>query len=551
MNDYILEYYQRITDGTIIAGEKIKRWYELVLKNLKDKVYFFDKKKANRAIRFIETFCHHHEGDLAPQLVKLELWQKAFLSVIFGCVDEDGNRHFREIVLIVGRKNGKTLLGACLSAYMAFMDGEYGARVYYIAPKLLQANLCFEAFCQMVEKESELAALARKRRTDVYIEQTNTSIQPIAFNQRKSDGLNPSMVIADELSSWVGDAGLKQYEVIKSALGARKQPMILSISTAGYVNEGIYDELVKRSTAVLNGDSRESRLAPFIYDVDDITKWNDINELQKANPNLNVSVSVNYLLEEIAVAEGSLSKRSEFIVKYCNRKQNSSLSWLNAEDVEKAYGEHFDLEDFRDCYCVGGIDLSRSTDLTASCIVIQKNGELFVIAKFFLPAAKLDEAIARDGLPYRIYLERGILQLSGENFIDYNDCFNWYRSMVEDYNILPQKIGYDRYNATYLTEQMKQYGFNMDDVFQGNNLTSTIHQFEGELKDGKVHIGDNDLLKAHLLDTALKIDAEREKCQIVKLYKNAHIDGTACLLDAWVMRLKWWQEVGGRLTNEG
>ena len=551
MTNYILSYYQGIQDGSIVVGKWIKALYDRIIKGLENKEFFYNPKKAKAAIAFIETFAHHHEGNLAPQLLKLELWQKAALAVIFGIVDEDNTRHFREVIMVEGRKNGKTLFDASIAEYMAYADGEYGGRLYFIAPKLQQAALCYDAFYQMISKEPELDAMTKKRRTDIYIESTNTTAAPLAFSQKKSDGFNPSFVSCDEIASWSGDAGLKQYEVLKSALGARKQPLLLSISTAGYENEGIYDELIKRATRYLLGDSRETRLLPFLYTIDDVTKWNDINELQKSNPNLGVSVSVDYLLEEIAIAEGSLSKKREFICKYANLKQNSSLAWLSTQAVEKCCGEPLSLEEFRGCYCVGGIDLSRTTDLTAACIVIQRDGELYVFTKFYLPAEKIDEATERDGLPYKIYMQRGLLEASGDNFVDYMDCFKWFTSLVEDYEILPLQVGYDRYNALQLTQTMQGYGFHMDDVFQGYNLTPVINEAEGMIKNGSVHIGDNDLLKVHFLDSALKIDAESAKSKLIKMYKNAHIDGMAAFLDAMTVRQKWWQEIGAQLMNEG
>ena len=550
MNNYIFEYYQHIQDGSIIVGQWVRMWYEQILKQLENKAYFFDQKKANKAIKFIEGFCRHHEGVLAPGLIKLELWQKAFVSVIFGIVDKSGNRQFREIVLLVGRKNGKSLLASAIANYMTFMDGEYGARIYFVAPKLEQANLCYNALFEMIKKEPELAELSKKRRTDIYIERTNTTAKPLAFNAKKSDGLNPSCVIADEISSWQGDAGLKQYEVLKSALGSRKQPFILSISTSGYVDEGIFDELIKRSTAVINGDSRENRLAPFLYMIDDVRKWNDINELQKANPNLNVSVSVDYMLEEIAIAEGSLSKRIEFICKYANIKQNSSQAWMPTHEIMKCVGQPLQLDSFRDHYAVLGIDLSRTNDLTAAVAVIQKDGHLYVFSKMWLPSEKIEEASVRDNVPYKIYMQRGLLAASGDNSVDYNDCFNWCKELVEKYRILPQMVGYDRYNATYLTNQLKEYGFHVDDVVQGFNLSPIIMELATLIQDGKVHIGDNDLLKLHFLDTALKFSAEKERCRIVKLSNNVHIDGVAALLCAMTVRQKWWHELGGRLANE-
>lgn len=551
MNNYIFEYYQGIQDGTIAVGNWIRLWYEYIIKGLEDGSFFYAPKKAKAAIVFAENFCRHHEGALAPGLIKLELWEKAFLSVIFGIVDKDGNRQFREIVLVVGRKNGKTLLAAIVSAYLAFMDGEYGARIYMAAPKLEQARLCFDAFFQMVQKEPRLAELAQKRRTDVFIDSSNTTIKPLAFSAKKSDGLNVQGGICDEVASWQGDQGIKFYEVLKSSQGARKQPMLLSLTTAGYVSGGIYDELIARCTRLLMGNGKETRLAPFLYMIDSPEKWNDINELRKSNPNLGVSVSVDYMLEEIAIAEGSLSKKTEFLTKYCNIKQHSTQAAFAAVAVEKASGEPIDLATFQNCYCVGGIDLSRTTDLTACTAVIQKAGELYVIAKFFLPSAKLEEAIARDGLPYDIYVHRGLLHLSGENFVDYHDCEAFFRELVERWKIYPLQVGYDRYCAQYLVQDMEAYGFHMDDVFQGFNLTPVINEFGGLLKDGRIHIGDNDLLKIHLLNTALKHDSQTERVRLVKISTNDHIDGTAALLDAFTVRQKHWKEIGGQLENKG
>lgn len=549
MNNYILQYYQAIKDGTEVVGRWVLLWYEYVVQGLQAGWFCFDAKKAGKAIRFIENFCRHHEGALAPQLIKLELWQKAFVSVVFGVLDENGRRQFREVILIVARKNGKTLFAAAVAVYCMIMDGEYGARIYFAAPKLEQASICYDAFYQMLTKEPELDELIKKRRSDIYVAESNSSAKELAFNSKKSDGLNISLCVADEIASWPGVQGLRMYEVIASSFGARTQPLLLSISTAGYINEGIYDELIKRATRLLLGNSKEKRLAPFLYMIDDVDKWNDINELRKSNPNLGVSVSVDYMLEEIAKAEGSRSKKAEFLTKYCNIKQSSSQAWLEAQVVERASGPALQLEDFRNCYCVGGIDLSQTTDLTACVAVIERGGELYVFAQFFLPAEKLEEAAERDGLPYSIYVQRGLLTPSGENFVDYHDCYAWFCRLIEQYQIYPLQVGYDRYSAQYLVQDMQQYGFHMDDVYQGFNLTPVIRETEGLLKDGKIHIGDNDLLKVHLLDMAVKTDSESGRCKPIKLAPTAHIDGGAALLDAMTVRQKYYAEIGEQLKN--
>ena len=549
--DYILTYYQAISDGTETVGHWIREWYQYIVTGLQEKRFYLDRKKASKAIRFCENFCRHHEGPLAPQLIKLELWQKALLSVIFGILDADGCRQFREVFVEIGRKNGKTLLAAAIASYMMYMDGEYGARLYFVAPKLDQSRLCFNAFQQMIQKEPELSDITKKRRTDIYVASSNSSAQPLAFSYQKSDGLNPSLTVCDEISSWAGDPGLKQYEVLKSALGARRQPLLLSISTAGYARDGIFDEIFRRSTAVIMGTSKETRLAPFLYQIDDVDKWNDINELKKANPNLGVSVSVDYMLEEIAVAEGSLSKRVEFLTKYANVPQNSSCAWFTAQDVKKCFGEFKTLEDFRHSYALAGIDLSLAVDLTAAVIVIEKEGVSWFDVQFFMPENKVEEATARDGLPYDMYRKRGLLTVCGENTVDYHAVHDWFRMLEKDYEILPLKVGYDRYSAAYLVQDMQADGYDMESVSQGSNLTGVLIDLEGMVKDGRLRsIRDQDLMKIHMLDAALKFEEGTNRRRLIKMSAKAHIDGMAALSDAICMRHNYYEELATQLSNE-
>lgn len=568
--NWILTYYQQIKDNTVTVGKWVALLMDYINTGLEQKRFFYDNKKANAAIDWIEAHCFHTEGALAPGNLKLEVWQKAFIACIFGIVDDKGLRQFREVLLVVARKNGKSLLAAAIERYIWMVDGGFGAKVYNVAPKLDQANIIYNNIWMMTTLDPEYQAmkeafserdahnkkvlddseLPRLRQSDLFIPATNSTVKKVAFNYKSSDGYNPSAVVADEVAAWAGDAGLKTYEVFKSGMGARQEPLLLSCTTSGYVNDSIYDELIKRSTRFLLGDSKEQRLLPFLYTIDDAEKWNDIDELQKSNPNLRVSVSVDYLLEEIAVAEGSLSKRSEFICKYACLKQNSSLAWLPATVVERASGEQLNLDDFRNSYCVAGIDLSQTRDLTACTAVIERNGELYVFAQFFLPAERIDEATARDGVPYNIYVQRGLLTLSGDNFVDYHDCYNWFVSLVEDYQIFPLKVGYDRYSAQYLIQDMESYGFQTDSVYQGENLWAVLQEMQGLLEDGVVHIGDNDLLKMHLLNCAVKMSNERGRGKLVKLSPTLHIDGAAALADAFTVRQKWYEEIGAQLKNE-
>ena len=549
MNNFILEYWQGIRDGSIVVGEWVRLLYEIIVQRLDNGTYIFNQKKANNAIRFIEKFCRHNKGILAPELIKLSLWQKALISLIYGIMDQDGKRQFREIFLVVGRKNGKTLLASAIMSYEAFADGEFGSEIYCVAPKLDQSNLVYSAFQFTVSKTPSFKSILKQRKTDLYIKKSNTTIQKIAFNEKKADGYNPMLTIMDEMSSWPANRGKKQYDVMTSGTISRSEPLTVSISSSGYVNDGPYDELMKRSTSFLLGNSREKRLLPILYMIDDIEKWDDINELRKSIPGLGVSIKVQTILDEIDIAHESLSKKVEFITKYCNIKQNSSQAWLPTSAINKAIGEELKLENFVNSYCVGGIDLSQTTDLTACVIAIEKNEKLNIFARFFLPSEKIDEASARDGIPYREYIKKGFLFESGQNFVDYKDCFDWFKMLVEKYKIYPLQIGYDRYTAQYLVQDMSQYGFHMDDVYQGENLTPVIRETEGLMKDGIFNIGNNDLLKMHLLDSAVKANSETNRLKLIKLDQRCHIDGTAALLDAMCVRQKWYEQIGAQLRN--
>ena len=547
--NWIKEYEKQIETGEAVVGDWIRRLYQLINDGLKSGEFKYSQQKADKAIFFVEKLCHHSKG--RNDLIKLEPWQKSTISLIFGIVDKNGHRQFREIVIVMARKNGKTLFAAALAAYAAYLDGEYGAEIYCIAPKLEQADVAYSAIEQIIKKEPELKGLCKKTRAGLYIESTNTWIKKIAFNAKQSDGFNPHLTICDEIHAWPGDRGLKQYEAMRSGLGARCQPMIISISTAGYEVNGIYDELLSRSTRVLLGDSEEKRLLPILYMVDDVDKWEDINELKKASPNLGVSFTQEYLEDYIRVARQSKSSRVEFITKYCNIQQNSSVAMLDFPVVDKATEKDFELKDFAGYYGVGGIDLSQTIDLTAASMVVERDGELYVFCQFFMPEGRVAAGTEDDGVPYQLMVDQGLLTVSGDHHVNYRDVYDWFVTMVEVHNIRPLKIGYDRYSAHYLIDDLTAYGFHCDDVHQGENLMPVIKEFEGMIRDGRLHIGKNVLLKAHFLNVALKHNLELRRFRPVKISSRARIDGFVSVIDALTVRQKYYLEYEYLFSNEG
>ena len=528
----------------------------MIIKGLDENRWFYDDHLAMNAIRFIERFCHHYKGKLAPKRIRLSLWQRAAVALIFGIVDNTGKRQFTEVFWVVGRKQGKTLIAGSIATYIAYAAGEFGSEIYMLAPKLEQSDLVYSSVEFNVHAEPELDVITRSTKyRGLMINETNTSVRKLAFTSKKSDGYNPMFYVADEVAAWPGVNGLRQWEVMVSGTGAREEPLGMAISSGGYENEGVFDELMKRGTSFLLGNSREQHILPIIYMIDNPEKWADIEELQKSLPGMGESVSREFILKEIDIANESISKATEFKTKYCNLKQTASVAWLRAEDIRKAFGYNLTLKDFENTYCLSGIDLSQTVDLSSCCLLIERDGIIWIYSHFWMPEGRLEEATKRDGIPYQAYVDRGFLTVCGDEFVDYHAIYDWYISLVRDYKIYPLQIGYDRYSAQYLVQDLERASFHMESVFQGYNLTGIEDNFEGMLREGKIRcMDDNDLLKIHMMDAAQQIESNTSahpRKKLVKLSRNAHVDGVAAILDAMCMRQNHWAEMGKRLMNEG
>ena len=552
----ILQYWNEIITGGINVGKWIRMLYDVILQGLTEHKWFWNQKLADNALGFIERYCHHYKGKLAPQRIKLSLWERATISLIFGIVDDQARRQFAEVLLVIGRKMGKTLLVAAIATYMAYAAGEYGSEIYFLAPKIDQADLCYSALEYNVHAEPELDVITKSTKyRGLVIGETNTTIKKLAFSSKKSDGYNPMFYAADEGAAWPGVAGIRQWEVMVSGTGAREEPLGMLFSSGGYENEGIFDEMVKRGTGFLMGHSREKHLLPIIYMIDNPDKWDDLEELEKSLPGMGESVTKEFIQREITTAHESIPKEIEFKTKYCNLKQSMSTAWLKAEAINKMFGWRKPMEDLKGKYCVGGIDLSQVIDLTAAGFICEIDGILWTKAHFWIPKNRLKEATKRDGVPYEIYIRKGFLSLSGEEHVDYNDVLKWFMDLVKKYKIYPLMTGYDRWSAMELVQAMNGKKFKTDSVTQGFNLTNVADMFESLLREGKIRdMDDNDLLKIHLADSAMKMESGTDRAHprkmLVKISNKAHVDGTAMLLDAMAMRVFKWDQLGSRLMNK-
>jgi len=546
--NHIIEYNEKIQSGEIAASRRVRAVYAR-LASAADHTggrYIFDVARANRPIAFIERFCKHSKGEWAGQPVRLELFQKAYIQALFGFVDrETGLRQYRESFFLVGRKNGKSTLLAGLALYMLTSDGEGGAEVYSTATKHAQARLLFDEAHNMIKQSPGLSKHFKKRKTDLYYTPSMSKFQPLARNSDTLDGLNASFVVMDELHG-VRDRNL--YEVMRQSQAARRQPLLIMITTAGTTRENIYDDMYHHAAQVADGAIIDPRFLPILYELDDRAEWTDPAAWVKANPALGAIKKVDDLTAKVERAKQNRNELSGVLCKeFCIRESVKTV-WLSFDDINNE--ETFSLDEFRGAYCIGGVDLSITTDLTAASLLFMKRGDdrKFVAQMYWLPSDKLQERVQQDKIPYDRWHERGLLRLCAGNSINYSDVTQWFIDTVKEYELSPAWVYYDSYSARYFVDEMTLQGFNMVRCIQGAKTLSLPMQMLGaDLQAHKVIYNNNPILKWCLTNTGTQTDRNGNIVPIKNQSPRQRIDGTAALLDCYVGLYEHYSEFTGAI----
>jgi len=532
--NYIVEYNNAIQRGEINACRRVKAVYARLVEDLnRPGKYIFDEQKAARPIAFIETFCKHSKGEWAGQPVKLELFQKAFIQALFGFVDaETGLRRYRESFFLVGRKNGKSTLLAGLALYLLTSDGEGGAEVYSTATKYAQARLLFDEAHNMIKQSPDLSRHFRKRKNDLYFSPSMSVFRPLARNSDTLDGLNCSFCIMDELHG-VKDRNL--YEVMRQSQSARRQPLLVMITTAGTVRECIFDDMYHHACGVADGALQDPQFLPILYELDARDEWTDPAAWAKANPALCSIKKLDDLAAKVERAKQEPHELSGVLCKEFNIRETVKTAWLSFTDIDNA--ETFSLEDFRGAYCIGGVDLSITTDLTCASLLFMKRGgdRKYISQMYFLPADKLQERVTQDKIPYDEWARRGFLRLCAGNSINYSDVTACFAETVKQYELFPAWIYYDSYSARYFVDEMTLQGFNMVRCIQGAKTLSLPMQMLGvDLQARKVIYQNNPILKWCLSNTGVQVDRNGNITPVKNQSPQQRIDGTAALLNCFV-----------------
>lgn len=532
--NYLKAYLDAIEGGEIVVCKRIRKVYtRLVYEAENPGKYRFDEERANRPIEFIERFCKHSKGEWAGQPVRLELFQKAFISALFGFVDsKTGFRKYREAFFMVARKNGKSTMLAGIALYMLLADGEAGAEVYSVATKKDQAKIIFDEVCHMVSQSPYLRKHIKKRKSDLYFSASMSKLQPLGKNSDTLDGLNSSCVILDEAHA-VKDRNL--YEVMKQSQSARTQPLFVTITTAGTVRECIFDDMYSYSCKVADGVITDPTFLPIVYELDNKAEWKDPGAWFKPNPGLGRIKKLEDLMAKVERAKQSPKDLSGILCKDFNVRETLYNAWLDFDTINNE--STFSLEDFRGCYAIGGADLSLTTDLTCATVLMlnPETRERFVWQMYWLPEDNFNQRVAEEKIPYDKWREAGLVRLCRGNTIDYSDVTAWFLELVNEHGITPLWVYYDSWSARYWVEEMEGYGFKMERCIQGaKTLSLPMQNLGADLQAKKVNYNNNPILKWCLTNTAVQEDRNGNIVPKKASSPKQRIDGTASLLDAYV-----------------
>jgi phage terminase large subunit-like protein len=535
------EYLKAIESGTEVVSLKVKTVYqrEVAWMDDPDFSFYFDEDAGQKPIDFIERFCRHYEGEWAGQQIKLELFQKAKIQLVYGWKEKDtGYRRFREVIDIRGRKNGKSTETAAVELYSLVADGEGGAQIWCTANKKDQAKIIFNSAVAMFQQSPDLKTILKKRQSDIYFPATFSLLGAQASDTKTMDGLNAHFFSQDE---WHEAKTRKIYDVMKQSQSTRRQPLAWLISTNGFVREGFFDDRYDYATQVaLWCDGYEDyRTLPLIYELDAREEWSNPDCWQKANPGLGTIKSVQALTQWVEDAKRDSTALPTVLTKDFNIPENSSTSWL---PYEACVNETVvPMEFLENSYAVGGCDLSATTDLTCATLLIKKPNDdnLYVLQKYFLPESRVDvvESNSAREAPYKLWADQGWLHICDGATVDYRAVTQWFVDMVKEHDIRPLWVAYDRALAGYWVEEMQGYGFEMERIAQGPyTWTYPMKRLGGMLEEHKIIYNNNPILRWCLTNTGVKTTNRDgiQSIQPVKTSATKRIDGMVSLLNAFV-----------------
>ncbi|SIS79504.1 Phage terminase-like protein, large subunit, contains N-terminal HTH domain [Virgibacillus pantothenticus] len=536
-------YAEQVVKGKIKASKKNKLAAKRHLNDLKrqgtdDFPWIFVEEQGHRPVRFIEKFCKPSKGDFNQ--LTAQPWQHFVIGSLYGWVHKDtGIRRFREGLIFVGRKNGKSTLVSGLTLYSFSKDRENGADVYLLANTRKQAGIIFDEAKAMVKKSPKLRRQFRATRDAIFYDKTISKIEPRASDSENLDGLNTHLGIFDEIHEF---KDYKLINVIKKSRGSRKQPLILYITTAGYQLDGPLVNYYEQASDALDGAIDDERTFYFIAELDDEKEFEQPEEWIKANPNMGVSLDLDILKEDWDKDKRTPEERSDFITKQFNFfVKADSQSFLDYKTIKKN-NKVIDIESLRGLPCIGGYDLSDSEDHSSACLEFPlDNGDVFVLSHSWIPERKVLEN--NEKIPYREWEEKGWLTIIPGEYVKKEHIEEWFVEQSKFYSI--QNITYDPAKAFRLNKALESHGFVTIVVRQGAlTLGPAVDDSKEMFIDGKVIFNNNKLFRWYINNVKLKPDRNKNNLP-QKNGRYRKIDGFAAFLNAHTEVMKLMVEPAG------
>ena len=541
--NYIKIYNDMIRLGEVVVSEKVRKLYGHLTDKLQDTGgrYVFDQKRADYVIEFIERFCKHSKGKWAGKPVVLETWQKALVSALFGFVDRNtGKRQYKELQLIVARKNGKSTLAAAIGVYLLVADGESGPEIVSAATQRDQAKIIWSESVSMIKKSPALNKRCKCLVGKIKCLFNDGSFAPLASDTNNQDGLNIHGALIDELHA-IKDKNT--YDVLVDGMSAREQPLCIITSTAGTVRDNIFDLKYEEGANIIAGYGdpegyHDETVLPVIYELDKRSEWVKPECWQKANPSLGTIKSIEQLTGKVERAKANSIYVKNLLCKDFNIRETATQSFLTFEQLNNE--ATFGLDALHPRYAIGGVDLSATTDLTCATIIFKVPGDemIYVHQMYWIPEDLLENHVKEDKVPYDVWKQKGYVRTSPGNSIDYRLVVEWFQEMQNEHDIYLYKVGYDSWSAKYFVQNMQEiFGESvMEPVIQGKKtLSGPMKSLAAELEAKTINYNNNPVLKWCLANTCVDVDRNGNLQPTKGISAKNRIDGLAALLDAYVV----------------
>lgn len=561
-SEYILDWHEYVEREPEKHGKDIKDLKKLVEKLLKNKNVRYDPTDVEGFIDFCRLI-KHREGRWSGQLFELTIEQKYIVACIFGFKMFDKElgmevRYFRELVLFVARKWGKSFFISAIGLFLLMADREAAAQVWCLATIKSQAGIVYDNAKALLMSSDVLTPEKNPRQywrtkrdkdnaEKLLFPATDSYMKAGSKNSNSQDGLNPHAYIIDECHAITQR---NTYDVFSSAVGARAQPMGVIISTFGFVREGIFDSILDRCKKVLSGQSKE-RLFPMIFRIDDDDKPEDRSTWIKANPGLGSHPTMSYLEGEYQKALEDPAMMPNFLSKHLNRASGLSVIYFDLMEVD-ACAVDMSIDMIQDMYAVGGVDMAETTDLCCASALVSINGKLRLFQKYFIASQRIEQNSKADKMAYESFchtnasdpLNKELLHICEGSMVRKSDVTAWYVELAEQYGVTFWKIGYDRWHGGDWVDDMEMNGFPKEDTngrgvtfpvaMGAKSLSAPMKETKVLFKDGIIEFSEyNGLFRWCTTNTAAKIDVNTN-IQPDKAKSRARIDGYVSFLIAYI-----------------